>query len=92
MAPAHQRAAIASTGQIASGAVAERDRVCLQHAMRDDLQLTVLEIEQMARRVESASAGQIVGLRLSDIEEVDIARGDRMVGGGCGPAATIEGG
>ena len=70
------------TGKIASGAVATGEVVCLVRAEgQGSREFTVAGIERFSKVLESASAGDIVGILLADIKKGDVAKGDMLTAG-----------
>ncbi len=65
------------TGQIGSGTVSKGDTVCLVSASSDSArEFTVGGIEQFRKLLDSASAGQFVGLLLDGLAKGEAAKGD----------------
>jgi selenocysteine-specific translation elongation factor len=64
------------TGLIASGQIRKADRICLP----DGRDVEVLGIESFNRLLDAATAGDRVGLLLSDITAADVNSGDELIG------------
>ena len=70
---------VIATGKIASGTVATGEVVCLVRADGGgSMELTVAGIERFRKVLESASAGDFVGILLADIKKGDVAKGDTL--------------
>ena len=68
------------TGTIAQGKVAVGDSVCLTSAAGATRAVTVNGIELFRKVVDSAGAGEQVGLSIAGVEQADVTRGDQMRG------------
>lgn len=68
------------TGTIAQGKVAVGDSVCLTSAAGASRTVTVNGIELFRKMVDSAGAGEQVGLSITGVEQADVTRGDQMRG------------
>lgn len=72
---------LVATGRIESGSVTDGEVVCLERqAGGGRREVTVGGIEQFMKILESASAGENVGLLLTGLEKGDVTRGDRVIG------------
>lgn len=69
--------AVVVTGKIESGTVNKGDVLCLESAENGtEREVTVSGIEMFRKLLESATAGQNVGLLLDELEKGDAAKGD----------------
>jgi translation elongation factor EF-Tu-like GTPase len=68
------------TGVIASGTVSVDDTICLNSKSVGQRQLKVAGIEMFRKVLDSASAGDQVGLLVAGAEQDDIAEGDMLTG------------
>ena len=66
------------TGKIASGMVSKGASVCIDSAKVGQTTIRVTGIEQFSKLLESASAGDNVGLLVTGIAKDDISAGDTL--------------
>lgn len=71
------------TGTVTAGRVRVGDEVTLQRA-EPAVRTTVVGVEKLRRRTDSADAGENVGLLLRGVRREDLSRGDVVVGGTAG--------
>jgi elongation factor Tu len=68
------------TGIVASGTVSVDDTICLVSESVGSRELKVTGIEMFRKILESASAGDRVGLLVTGVERDDVKQGDELVG------------
>lgn len=66
------------TGRVDAGSVSVGDSVCLQSAKSGARVLQVESIEQMSSLVDSASAGDMLGILVNGIEAKDVSKNDQL--------------
>lgn len=70
--------------------MATGDGLCLVSATGEERSIAVDGIERFRKILETASAGQHVGLLVSGVEKDDIARGDEVRGDARRPAMRVR--
>lgn len=66
------------TGRVATGAIATGDTVCVPMATGETLTRKVEGIEQFRKIVDSAEAGQIVGILVTGVNNKEVAKGAEL--------------
>jgi len=66
------------TGKIDTGEVQVGDTICLHSKESGDQVLTVGAIESFRKLVESAKAGDMVGIGFKDLSKDDVSKGDTI--------------
>ena len=72
--------AMVVTGRVEAGTVRVGQSVCLSRQSGESNPVVVEGIEQFRKMLDSATAGEQVGLLLSDIEKDDVAQRDVILG------------
>ncbi|MEQ8206904.1 MAG: EF-Tu/IF-2/RF-3 family GTPase [Woeseia sp.] len=66
------------TGKVVSGTVSKGDSICIDSAKVGQAEIQVAGIEQFSKLLESAGAGENVGLLVTGIEKNNISVGDTL--------------
>lgn len=64
--------------QVTSGRVSVGDVICLSSSKTGTRTITVLGLESFNKLLESANAGDTVGIQVSGVEKDDIGAGDTV--------------
>lgn len=68
------------TGRVTAGSASVGDIVCLSRAEGEDRELELKGVEQFRKLLDTAEAGQSVGLLFDGLEKSEVNRGDEVRG------------